>query len=176
MRIFIGCTSSEDLLDSYRDEARKIASFLASKEYDLVIGGINKNGIFSILTDEFENRDIELVTLPIYKEEVPEKIKVSYVDSTFDRCKTCYEKADKILILPGGIGTLCEVFAMLEEARTFNNKELIVFNFKNYYAKTFEMMAEAIKFRFSDTMIFNNIKLFNTSDDLINYIKERVKL
>ena len=171
MRIFIGCTSSEDIIDSYREETKKIANFLANKEYDLVIGGVNKNGIFSILIDEFKDRKIDLITLPIYKEDVANNINVTYVDSTFDRCKTCYNMADKVLLLPGGIGTLCEIFAMLEEARTFNNKELIVFNFKNYYAKTFEMMAEAIKYRFSDTMIFNNIKLFNTSDDLINYME-----
>ncbi len=171
MRIFIGCTSSEDLSDSYRKETKTISSFLASREYDLVIGGVNKNGIFSILINEFTNRKIDLITLPIYKEDVPDNINVSYVDSTFDRCKRCYNMADKVLLLPGGIGTLCEIFAMLEEARTFDNKELIIFNFNNYYAKTLEMIVEVIKHKFVDKSILDRIKVFNTSEDLINYME-----
>ena len=123
------------------------------------------------MIDEFKDRKIDLITLPIYKEDVANNINVTYVDSTFDRCKSCYNMADKVLLLPGGIGTLCEIFAMLEEARTFNNKELIILNLNNYYAKTLEMIVEVMKNKYCDKTIFDKIKVFDTSEDLINYME-----
>lgn len=169
MKIFVGCTSSENIKDSYKEEVRKIGSFL-SKDYDLILGGVNKNGVFGILIDEFKNKNIDLITLPIYKEEYSKNINCTYVDTTFDRCKTCYYMADKILILPGGTGTICEIFSMLEESRTFDNKEIIIFNLDNYYASSLEMIVNSVKNKYNDMSILDRIKVFNTSDDLINYL------
>lgn len=170
MKIFMGCTSSEDIKDEYKKETKKIASFLANNEYDLIIGGTNKKGIFSILIREFKNRNIDLITLPIYKEEVSKDIKCNYVDTTFDRTKTCYKMADKILILPGGTGTICEIFSMLEESRTFDNKDIIIFNLDNYYTDIIKMISKSIKNEYNRVDILDRIKVFNTSDDLINYL------
>ncbi|MBQ6538917.1 MAG: LOG family protein [Bacilli bacterium] len=169
MKIFVGCTSSENIKDSYKEEVKKIASFLA-KNYDLIIGGVNNDGVFGILIDEFKDKNIDLITLPIYKEDYDKNINCTYVDTTFDRTKTCYKMADKVLILPGGTGTICEIFSILEESRTFDGKEIIIFNLDNYYANTLEMIVDAVKHKFNDMSILDRIKVFNTSDDLIKYL------
>ncbi len=169
MKIFVGCTSSENIKDDYKDEVRKIGKFLA-KDYDLIIGGVNKTGVFGILIEEFKNKNIDLITLPIYEEEYDKNINCTYVDTTFDRSKICYNLADKILILPGGTGTICEIFSMLEESRTFDNKEIIIFNLDNYYTNTLETIVNACKNKYNDMNILDRIKLFNTSEDLINYL------
>lgn len=167
MKIFIGCTSNNNVNDTYKNEVDKISKVL-SKDYDLIIGGTNDNGIFSVLINNFKN--IELVTLPIYKEDVIDKIKVSYVDSTFDRTKTIYNMADKILILPGGTGTICEIFSILEESRTFDKKDIIIFNLDNYYTDIIKMISKSIKNDFNKNSILDYIKVFNNSDDLIRYL------
>ena len=122
------------------------------------------------LCDYFKDKNIDLVTLPIYEEDVNDKINTIYVDTTFERSKTCFEMADKILILPGGTGTICEIFSMLEESRTFDKKEIIILNLDNYYTDIIKIIGNSIKNKYNDTSILDRIKVFNTSDDLINYL------
>jgi uncharacterized protein (TIGR00730 family) len=58
-----------------------------------------------------------------------------------DRKKILFEKADVAIILPGGMGTMDELFEML----TWNNlnihqKKVIVLNWEGYYSPLIAMM------------------------------------
>ena len=175
MNIFICCTSSKNVKSNYLEEAKKIGAFLAHNDYDLVMGGYNDTGIFSALIKEFKNRDINIYTLSIYDEDIPKYINYTYVNSTYDRTKMCFDNSDKILILPGGTGTFSEIFGMLEEIRTYKiDKEIIIFNLDNYYVDLIKLINSSIKNEYNNKNILDYFKVFNTSDDLINYLGGRV--
>ena len=53
MKVFIGCSSRDNILDIYKQEASIISSYLA-KKYDLVIGGID--GLMNIVIKSFEQQ------------------------------------------------------------------------------------------------------------------------
>lgn len=62
-------------------------------------------------------------------------------ETMHDRKKILYDKADVAIILPGGMGTMDELFEML----TWNNlnihqKKVIVLNWEGYYAPLIDMM------------------------------------
>ena len=171
MNIFICCTSSKDVKSNYQEEAKKLGNFLANNNYDLVLGGYNNEGIFSTIIKEFRKNEIYLYTLSIYNEDIPKDINCTYVNSTYERTKMCFDNSDKILILPGGTGTFSEIFGMLEEIRTYQiDKEIIVFNLDNYYVDLIKLINNSIKNDYNKKDILNYFKVFNTSYDLINYL------
>jgi uncharacterized protein (TIGR00730 family) len=62
-------------------------------------------------------------------------------ETMHDRKKILFEKADVAIILPGGMGTMDELFEML----TWNNlnihqKKVIVLNWEGYYSPLIAMM------------------------------------
>ena len=91
-----------------------------------------------------------------------------------ERCKSIYDDSDIMIIMPGGTGTLSEMFNFLEELRTNEiDKELIIYNKDNYYIDIIKIINTFIKNNFNDETIFNYLKVFNDKDDLIKYIKEK---
>lgn len=174
MKVFIGCSSHIDIDNKYIEDAKYIANKLSNK-YDLVIGGIQEEGIPGTIYKEFINnkRKVYLYTLELYKEDLTKFIgEYKYVDNTFERTKELYNSSDKILILPGGSGTFSEIFSMLEDNRTIeSNKEIIIYNQDNYYSDILGLLMKSIKHNFNDISIMDRIKVFNDKDALLKYME-----
>jgi uncharacterized protein (TIGR00730 family) len=174
MKIFIGCSSHIDIDNKYIEDAKYISNRLSNK-YDLVVGGIQEEGIPGTIYKEFinNNRKVYLYTLELYKEDLSKySIKYKYVANTFERTKNLYKTSDKILILPGGSGTFSEIFSMLEDNRTIeSNKEIIIYNQDNYYSDILKILMNSIKHNFNDISIMDRLKVFNDKDDLLRYME-----
>ena len=88
----------------------------------------------------------------------------------------CTEMPIPYYFLPGGTGSISELFAMLEEHRTIENpKEIILYNQNGYYAWVLELLAKLVQMGFNDTSIFSHIKVFNEQSDVLRYLKEKIK-
>lgn len=172
MKMFIGCSSRAGIANKYIEDAGYIAKRLSSK-YDLVIGGVSDNGMFGKILSAFKDKNIYLYTLLIYNEELSKyNLKYKYLDSTFERTRNILEDSDKILFLPGGTGSLCEIFSMLEEIRTFNlDKKIILYNQDGYYYDIVKLITRLVKDKFNDISILNYIKVFNEKEDLLKYLE-----
>ena len=114
-----------------------------------------------------------LYTLKLYNEDISKyKLECTYVDNTFERTNSLYKESDKILILPGGSGTISEIFAMLEDYRTIeSNKEIIIYNQDNYYSDILSLLMKSIKHNFNDITIMDKLKVFNDKDALLKYME-----
>lgn len=122
LTVFCGSKSGANL--SFLKEATALGNLLAQKNIDLVYGGGNKGlmgavangcltqggkviGIMPKLLLEWEAQHTGLTELII-------------TQTMHDRKKILYEKGDAALVLPGGMGTLDELFEML----TWNNLKI----------------------------------------------------
>ncbi|MSQ38237.1 MAG: TIGR00730 family Rossman fold protein [Chitinophagaceae bacterium] len=122
LTVFCGSKSGANL--SFLKEATALGNLLAQKNIDLVYGGGNKGlmgavangcltqggkviGIMPKLLLEWEAQHTGLTELII-------------TETMHDRKKILYEKGDAALVLPGGMGTLDELFEML----TWNNLKI----------------------------------------------------
>ena len=96
----------------------------------------------------------------------------TYVENTFEREARIYNEASKVLILPGGTGSLAELFSMLEDNRTIKcTKEIIIYNQDGYYYDLIKFITKLIREKFNDYSILNYIKIFNEKEDLIKYLE-----
>ena len=149
MNLLICCSSRDEIPSDFLNIMDEIGRILQNK-YRLIIGGCS-SGMMARIIPYFKN--YEIVTLPIYEEKIPNNSsnKIIYCSNTMERTNNLYQLADIILLMPGGIGTLAELFSTLEEARTIkNNKKIIIFNYKDYYKPVLDMIKKQEDLKFKD--------------------------
>lgn len=136
LTVFCGSKSGANL--SFLNEATSLGNLLAQKNIDLVYGGGNKGlmgavangclakggkviGIMPKLLLEWEAQHTGLTELII-------------TQTMHDRKKILYEKGDAALVLPGGMGTLDELFEMLTwNNLKIHNMKVFLLNIDGYY-------------------------------------------
>lgn len=173
MNVFIGCSSKEDIDNSYFIKSKYIINYLSDNN-DLVYGGFNE-GLMGLSYDIFKkkNRCITGIVNDIYKEDL-DKIDCNnkiVTNSTLDRTKKIIEMSDVFIFLPGGVGTYMELFSVLEEIRNYNfDKKIIICNINNYYSGVLSMLEDSVKNRFTSIDIFKYINVINKEEEIKNLI------
>ncbi|MBO6145194.1 MAG: LOG family protein [Bacilli bacterium] len=175
MKIFISCSSSEEINDEYKIVTKYLTEELAKKN-ELVFGCANR-GLMGICYNSFKNNNRKVIGVcyEMYKDELNslELDEVHMVKSLEESNRLLGELSDVILLLPGSYGTLSEFICLLEEKRTgIHNKEIIMFNINGFYNDLINMFNKIYN-NVSNKYDFNNLcKVFNTSDEIIEYIKK----
>ena len=78
-----------------------------------------------------------------------------------------YEKSDAFIVLPGGIGTIDEVFEVIAtNILTKSNKLLIILNYERFWDKLLELINTNIKQKYSKKEIKNNIKVTTSINEI----------
>lgn len=135
MKVFIGCSSKENLEKEYIDATIEIANYLASHHYHLMIGGTD--GLMKILNTIFTNHKLNRTIMSVagyYEPLEIEAVNQRKHQTIAERKTTMIKEADLFLFLPGGIGTLDELFTMLESKRAReHDKPILILNINHYY-------------------------------------------
>jgi uncharacterized protein (TIGR00730 family) len=123
-RVGVFCGSSAGSQQAIHTLARDLGATLADQGIGLVYGG-GKVGVMGMIADAVLASGGEAIgVLPngLFSREVPHDnlTQLHLVDSMHDRKRLMYELSDGFVILPGGLGTLDELF----EAATWNQLKL----------------------------------------------------
>ena len=117
--------------------ASEVSEVFASNNFDLLFGA----GWYSMMGECYKTfrkhkRKMYAYTVPKWERDfkrIP-KAKCVRTSDTLLRFRKLYFRADVIVILPGGIGTLAEFASAVEEYRTSGgDKRIILYNFDGYY-------------------------------------------
>ena len=175
MKIFISCSSSDEIKEEYKIVSKYLIEEL-SKDNDLVFGCTNR-GLMGLCYNSFlkNNRKIYGVCNQIYKDDLKDlKLDdIMYVNS-FEEANIIFgEISDVILVLPGSFGTLSELIDLLEEKRTgIHSKEIILFNINGFYDDLINMFNKIYN-NVSNKYDFNSLcKVFTTADEILEYLKK----
>lgn len=137
MKVFIACSSSPNLEKCYYEEMQKVCNMLCDNNYDLCFSPYDK-GMLSVCYHTFKNRNRKVsgYTIDAYKislESMPD-VECKIEDSSFDRLKAFYNDCGLFLFMPGGSGTLGEMFGVLEEGKNnLQDKKIVLYNYKNFF-------------------------------------------
>lgn len=176
MKIFIGCSSSNEISEEYKVVTKYLADTLSTYN-DLVFGCTNR-GLMGVCYNSFlnNNRHITGICYEMYKDDL-EGLKIDdlYMVKTLDEStKTLEDKSDIILFLPGSFGTLSELMYIVESKRTnIHDKDIIIFNVNGFYDDLLNMYYK-IHDKVSENYDIKKLcKIYNTVDEVNNYIKEK---
>ena len=166
--IFCGSSSTQGKKSSFKKEhgkiAKNIGKELALRKIKIVYGGA-KVGLMGLMADEaLRNKgNVVGIAMKSFKNwgVLHQKISKMYLTNTLQKRKELmYKKSDAFIVLPGGIGTIDEVFEIIAtNIITKSNKLLILLNYKKFWNKLIDLLDDNIKQKYSKKEIKNNIKV-----------------
>ena len=179
MKIFVGCSSSNDIPKNYIDDCKEYLTKLLLNN-DLVFGG-DSHGIMGISYDVAvkNNNEVIGITPKIFEKELrtlkcTKSILTNYIN---ERTNLLIENSDAIVFLPGGIGTIYELFTVLEFKRSKEfDKPVIIYNSCNYFDKLFEFLEQVYNEKFANDNIKSCYHVSNDIEDTLEYLKNYNKV
>ena len=136
--IAIFCGSKEGNNPIYTEHAAEVGALLANKKVTIIYGGGNKGIMGAVANAALLNNGKVIGIIPtLLKEQehlhlgITESIEVANMHL---RKQMLYEKADAAIILPGGYGTLDELFEILTwNGLKIHSKKIFFLNTDGFY-------------------------------------------
>ncbi len=134
--VFCGSKNGNNIL--YTEHAAQLGVILAKKQIDLIYGGGSK-GLMGALADAMlhENgRVIGIIPTLLVEWEHQHKgiTELTIVEDMHIRKKKMYELCDAAIILPGGFGTLDELFELVTwNQLSIHDKRIFILNSGGFY-------------------------------------------
>lgn len=149
MNICVYCGSSSGKSQNITEQAISLGELMCERGHNLVYGGASR-GIMGVLADSVMNHGGEVVgVIPknLFKREVAHQgiTELITVDGMHQRKSIMADRADAFLALPGGFGTLEELFEII----TWNqigiiSKPVVVYNMDGYFNSLIQMIDHAV--------------------------------
>ena len=177
--IFCGSSSTEGEKSSFKKKhgeiAKKIGKELALRKIKIVYGGA-KVGLMGLMADEALKNKGKVIGIAMKSFKnwgvLHQKISKMYLTNTLQKRKELmYKKSDAFIVLPGGIGTIDEVFEIIAtNILTKSNKLLILLNYKKFWNKLINLIDDNIKQKYSKKEIKNNIKVTTSVNGILKIL------
>lgn len=167
--------AGSNLIDkSFIDEFYKLGEEIAKNNHKLIFGGGDTGIMGAVAAGVHDNNGKTLGIAPHWIDEF-EALCTNcsdfiYVDTMDERKNLFLKNSDCFIIAPGGFGTLDELFEILTLKKIKrHSKEIIIFNFNNYYDTLVKMLNEMDEkgFLYSSEELF---KVFTTVQEVIDYV------
>lgn len=152
-RICVYCGSAVGASDAYVAAAEQLAAIMAERNIELVYGGAQV-GVMGALANAMLNVGgsvIGVLPVGLFRTEVPHSglTELIEVTSLHERKAKMAELADAFISLPGGLGTLEELFEILTWAQlNIHNKPVGILNINGFYNKLLDYLDHAVEEKF----------------------------
>lgn len=172
-KICIFCGSSMGHNPLYREKAAELAEAMAERQCELLYGG-GSVGLMKIIADVMLQRQCKVVgtiTEQLMDMEVGYKDinELIIVDSMAERKKILEDMADGFIAMPGGYGTLDELFeaAVLVQLRVYD-KPVAIYNVNGYYDKLLVFLKHAVDEGFIQRPHLDNLIVSDNPKELLD--------
>ncbi|HRI29676.1 MAG TPA: TIGR00730 family Rossman fold protein [Chitinophagales bacterium] len=151
--ICVFCGSNAGVLPAYKEQALEVATQLVQHNITLVYGGGNV-GIMGLIADavlEQKGKVVGVIPQFLMQKEVGHKelTELIIVQTMHERKQTMAQLADAFIALPGGIGTLEELFEVYTWAQLgLHTKPIAVLNSAGYYNQLLAFLDHAVEQKF----------------------------
>lgn len=138
MKICVFCSANEQIEPVFFDEARKLGVWAAANGHSIVFGGHDAGLMHSVSKAAHEAGGQVIGVVPRKVEELGRQspymdVHIPTEDLT-DRKELMMVQGDVFIVLPGGLGTLDELFTVVA-ARTldYHRKPVVLFNMGGFW-------------------------------------------
>ena len=173
MKYFVSCTSATNIKEEYYNITKEVITKIYENNNEIYLGILLEN--ISEVLNKCSDK-ITCYSLVEYKEELKNCPKCNYiiVNNQFERTKKLIDETDRLIILPGGTGTLLELFGTLEQYKIeHNDKKIIIINYNNFYNEIITLLNKMVEENLFKKEYLNYIKVIDI-DELDNILKEGI--
>jgi len=174
MKIFIGCSSSNDIPSIYLTESEKFLTKIFENNNDLVFGANNKGimGLSYNIAQHYNREVIGICPKAYVKDfellECAQEITTRTIE---ERTTKLIEYSDAIVFLPGGIGTIYELMAVIESKRSGEfDKPVVIYNINNFFGEFLSCLEKIYTEKFTVRKVENCYYITTNIDDALMYI------
>ena len=173
LAVFCGAKSGNDPV--YTQHAVSLGKLLAMQHITLIYGGGGK-GIMKSLADHVMSaggRVVGIIPKSLLEWEHQHKniTELIVVDDMHTRKKTMYSMCDAALVLPGGFGTLDELFEMLTwNQLSIHDKKIFILNTSGFYDHLISHIRKIEEHGFLYENIKERITVLNDPGELVDHI------
>jgi uncharacterized protein (TIGR00730 family) len=157
LAIFCGSKEGKNVL--YKAHARELGGILSANNIALIYGGGNK-GLMGSAADAVMNtggivRGVIPQVLIEWEHQHENITELLVVEDMHIRKRKMYELADAAIILPGGFGTLDELFEMLTwNQLAIHDKKIFILNTAGFY----DHLLAHLKFLAEEGFLYGNLE------------------
>lgn len=175
-RITVFCGSSAGKNPKYRDQAYQLGKILAQKNIGVVYGGA-KIGLMGAVADGVLSENGEVIgVIPdfLQTKEVAhtELSELTVVSSMHERKLKMHDLADGFIALPGGFGTMEELFEILTWGQLgLHSKAVGLLNTNGFYDPLLNMLSQMTEQNFLQSANRDMLLSADNMDDLLSKMK-----
>lgn len=138
MRICVFCSANADIDPDFFQMTEELGHWIGENGHSLVFGGVNQGLMECVAKATHEAGGQVVGVIPTIIEQsgrISSYVDVEmFCDNLSDRKQLMQDQADVFIALPGGIGTLDEVFTIAASATIgYHSKKVILYNMKGFW-------------------------------------------
>ncbi len=172
------CGSSDRVASSYLQKAFEMGQLIAKAGIDLVYGG-GKTGLMGAVADGAlaeKGRVLGFLphTLRKKEKEHPGLTELHLVEDMHTRKLQMFNRAEAFIILPGGFGTLDEVFEVLTWRQiAFHKKPIVFVNISGYWDPLFALMKHMQQEQFIGLKHLQFAEVVSTPQEALHFLESK---
>ena len=175
-RIGIFCSAADDIEAVYFEKAQELGAWLGQNKKTLVYGGANLGLMECVAQAAKEHGAFIMGVVPTLLEErgaVSDLLDVTFrVDDLSERKDTMLRESDVLVALPGGVGTLDEVFHVVASASIgYHHKKVIFYNVNGFWKDLLDFLDSMKGSGFARRPLENFYQVANTWEELIDLLQ-----
>ncbi|WP_440314499.1 TIGR00730 family Rossman fold protein [Leyella stercorea] len=177
MNICIFCSANSNIPTEYFERTSELGTWMGVNGHTLVFGGCNLGLMECVAKAVHDAKGMTVGVVPTIVEKggkVSDYVDVKILcDNLSDRKDLMIERSDVIIALPGGVGTLDEIFTVLAAASIgYHNKRVILYNIGGFWDSLIAMLDDlktrgVLRAGFDDT-----VKVAHTLDEIAALIAQ----
>jgi hypothetical protein len=154
MRIAVFCSASDNLASSYYEKTAELGRWIGKNGHSILYGG-SAQGLMECIAKSVKEAGGETIgVLPLFMFDhgLASKMadQIILTKDLTERKNKIMNMADAFLALPGGFGTLDEVFHVVASAQVgYHNKKVVMYSINGFYDHIRLQMERAFDERFT---------------------------
>ncbi len=147
MKICIFCSANQQIDTEFFTLTEELGKWAAENGHSIVFGGVNQGLMECVAKATKENNGMTIGVIPMLVEKsgrISDYVDVEIpCDNLSDRKQLMMDQSDVFIALPGGIGTLDEIFTIAASATIgYHQKTVILYNMKGFWDSLIAMLDD----------------------------------
>ena len=175
MKLCVFCSANQQIDPDFFQMTEELGRWVAENGHSIVFGGVNM-GLMECVAKaakEAGGRTIGVVPSIIEKTgRLSDYVEVEIpCDNLSDRKQLMEDQSDVFIALPGGLGTLDEVFTIVASATIgYHQKKVILYNMKGFWDSLIALLDDLQTKGMVRGEWRDHIKVASTLQDIINFL------
>ena len=174
-KIAVFCSASENIDRIYKQKAEELGAWMGETGKWLIYGGTNR-GLMEVLARSTKSHGgFVMGVVPSIVEErgnVSDLLDVTFkTENLSDRKDVMLRESEIALALPGGVGTLDEIFHVMASATIgYHHKQVVLYNIDGFWDGIIDFLSGLEKQHFAHSPLDSFFKVADNFEELVSIL------